>query len=148
VAKILVIDDDSVARRQLSRIVISIGHETAYSTGGLSALETVFDHDPDLMLLDLTTPLYDGVDTLNLLLGNLLTRAVPLVMIAAITDRERVLTGMGAGAVDYIEKPVSAVDLELAIQRYLPSTDPVGEFSGHRAIRSTNSEKPSNARAA
>lgn len=147
-AKILVIDDDSEARRHLSRIVISIGHETVYSTDGLSALEIVYDQQPDLMLLDLTTPLYDGVDTLNLLLGNSLTRPVPLVMIAAITDRERVLTGMGAGAVDYIEKPLTGDDLEFAIQRYLRSVEPVGEFSSHSSIRSTNNGNLGNARAA
>lgn len=146
--KILVIDDDSDAMRHLSRIVISIGHETVYSFGGLSALEIVYDDQPDLMLLDLTTPLYDDVDTLNLLLGNSLTRPVPLVMIAAIADRERVLTGMGAGAVDYIEKPISAADLEFAIQRYLPSVEPVGEFSSHRAIRLTNIEIEGDSRAA
>ena len=147
-AKILVIDDDSEARRHLSRIVISIGHETVYSTGGLSALEIVYDQQPDLMLLDLTTPLYDGVDTLNLLLGNSLTRPVPLVMIAAITDRERVLTGMGAGAVDYIEKPLTGDDLEFAIQRYLPSITSAGEFSRHRATQSTDRELLGDYRAA
>ena len=147
-AKILVIDDDSEARRHLSRIVISIGHETVYSTGGLSALEIVYDKQPDLMLLDLTTPLYDGVDTLNLLLGNSLTRPVPLVMIAALTEWERVLTGMGAGAVDYIEKPLTGDDLEFAIQRYLPSITSAGEFSGHRAMQSTDRELLGDYRAA
>jgi DNA-binding response OmpR family regulator len=119
-----------------------------YSTGGLSALEIIYDHDPDLILLDLTTPLYDGVDTLNLLLGNSLTRPVPLVMIAAITDRERVLSGMGAGAVDYIEKPVSADDLEFAIQRYLLPRDSMGAIDRNRAPRSTETELPGNSRAA
>lgn len=147
-AKILFINDDSDAMRHLSRIMISIGHETVYSFGGLSALEIVYDHQPDLMLLDLTTPLYDGVDTLNLLLGYSLTRTVPLVMIAAIADRERVLIGVGAGAVDYIEKPVSAAGLEFAIQRYLPSAEPVDEFSSHRAIRLTDIENEGDSRAA
>jgi len=148
VAKILVIDDDSDARRHVSRIVISIGHETVYSPGGLSALVTVFDHDPDLMLLDLTTYLYDGVDTLNLLLGNSLTRPVPLVMIAEMSGRERVLTGMGAGAVDYIEKPVVAGDLEFAIQRYLLTKDSMGEINRNRAPRSAEAELLGNYRAA
>jgi DNA-binding response OmpR family regulator len=148
VAKILVIDDDSVARRHLSRIVISIGHESVYSTGGLPVLEIVYDQDPDLMLLDLTTPHYDGVDTLNLLLGNSLTRAVPLVMIAAITDRERVLTGMGAGAVDYVEKPVAAGDLEFAIQRYLLPKDSADDINLSTVPRSTEVELPGNYRAA
>jgi len=130
VAIILVIDDDSVARRHFSRAVISIGYETVYSTGGLPVLEVVYDQNPDLILLDLTTSHCDGVDTLGLLLGNSLTEPVPLVMIAAIFDRGRVLTGMSAGAVDYIEKPVSEDDLGFVLNRYLLGRD-LG-IQGHR----------------
>ncbi len=68
-ANLLIIDDDVTGASALARLLEREGHHATYATSAGSALSHLHDHDPDLVLLDLTLPRVDGLDLLDALVA-------------------------------------------------------------------------------
>jgi len=74
---------------------------------GDQALELLLKHDVALALIDVQMPGLDGFELAELMRGNERTRRVPIIFVTAGTaDRRRRFRGYGAGAVDFIQKPI------------------------------------------
>ncbi len=81
---------------------------------GAECLEIVAENQPDLILLDVMMPDMDGIETCQRLKANPETETIPIVFITAKASKEGKLEGLGAGAVDYITKPI---DLDETLAR-------------------------------
>jgi two-component system, chemotaxis family, chemotaxis protein CheY len=103
--KILIVDDSSMSRRMLRRIVESAGYEVVEAGEGAAGLEQYFLENPDLVFLDLTMKDMYGLDVLKKL-RELDPAARVIVASADIQDSTREMVA-AAGANAFINKPLS-----------------------------------------
>jgi two-component system chemotaxis response regulator CheY len=103
--KILIVDDSSMSRRMLRRIVESVGYDVVEADEGAAGLEQYFLENPDLVFLDLTMKDIYGLDVLEKL-RELDPQARVIVASADIQDSTREMVA-AAGADAFINKPLS-----------------------------------------
>ena len=103
--KILIVDDSSMSRRMLRRIVESVGYEVIEADEGAAGIEQYFLENPDLVFLDLTMKDMYGLDVLEKL-RELDPTARVIVASADIQDSTREMVA-AAGANAFINKPLS-----------------------------------------
>src|SRR5262249_23315798 len=86
---------------------------------GLAALEAVKRSPPDLVLSDVMMPGLDGFGLLRELRNNPSTSTIPVILLSARAGEEASLSGLEAGADDYLVKPFSARELLARIRTHL-----------------------------
>ncbi len=122
---ILAVDDDEDNLLLLREVIEPMGCSLLSATHGKAALLLAQDCQPDLILLDVMLPDFNGIEVVKRLRHNALTKTIPVVALTALArseDRERLLL---AGCNDYISKPYMLADLEEVITRYLSLTPSV-----------------------
>ncbi len=101
---VLIVDDADFMRMMLRDIVEDMGLEVVAEAGtGQEAIDQVLLRKPDLVLLDITMPVMDGLTALKGILENDPNSNV--VMITALGQKDQVLACIKAGARDFIIKP-------------------------------------------
>ena len=116
-AKVLVVDDEPDIR-ELVRLNLELeGHEVQLVSGGMAALEAIATHPPDLVLLDLMMPGMDGWEVLRRIKADPAERVseLPVLLLTARTDDMDRVRGGIEGAIRYITKPFSLVELRDAV---------------------------------
>lgn len=103
--RILVVEDDGVARAVLARDLREIGHVVAEASTSAEGLEWARTWPPDVVLLDRHLPDRDGMSLLAQLKEEATTRDVPVVMVTGTTEPGFVVQALRAGAHDYLSKP-------------------------------------------
>jgi len=117
-AAVLVVEDNPANQRLMDLLLKSMGHSACLASSGEEGLEKLMESRYDIVLLDMQLPGMDGFE-----MGRRVRDAYgPSIRILAVTalamkgDRERVLAN---GCDDYLEKPVSVVELRKKIQKLL-----------------------------
>jgi CheY-like chemotaxis protein len=116
--QVLVVEDNERNMRLFRDVLQAAGHRTLEATTGERAVELAGEHGPDLVLMDIQLPGFDGVVALSRLRSDERTRAVPVLALTAQAmdgDRERFLA---AGFDGYLSKPVNIADLVDTVGRY------------------------------
>ena len=113
--RILVVDDQDANRLLMRDLLESQGHEVLEATDGTEALRRVGEAMPDVVLLDIGMPGMDGFEVCRRLKADPVTASIPVLLVTAMTQRDQRLLGIGAGANDYITKPVDRSDLSLRV---------------------------------
>lgn len=116
VRKIMVVDDEPAIGRLLCYQLRGFGYEVCYVQDGLLALEHVLVERPDLILLDVVMPLVSGWDVCRAIRG---VSSVPIIMLTGKSADADVVTGLEAGADDYVTKPFSVAQLRARIEAVL-----------------------------
>ena len=109
-ATILVVDDLPQNVRLLEAVLAPRGYAIATATSGREALERVASDPIDLVLLDIVMPEMDGYEVCRALRADDSTRFLPVVMITASGEQEKV-AAIEAGADDFIAKPFDQAEL-------------------------------------
>src|SRR5579859_2934681 len=115
---VLVVDDES-ANLQLMRKLLDQDYRLLFAKDGPRALELARAERPDLILLDVMMPEMSGHEACKQLKANPATASIPIIFVTALTDAIDEVTGFEAGAVDYINKPVSAPILRARVRTHL-----------------------------
>jgi signal transduction histidine kinase/FixJ family two-component response regulator len=118
--RILVVDDNADMRDYLRRLLNDWDVETA--TDGPSALEAARAAPPDLVLTDVMMPGLDGFALLQALRSDASTAGVPVLMVSARAGEEERVSGLAAGADDYLTKPFTARALTARVRSLLALT--------------------------
>src|SRR5215207_10100692 len=104
--RILVVDDNEDNRYTLDLFLRGDGHEAvATASGGREALATIEREQFSLVLLDIMMPDLSGEEVLTILKSNPQTRDIPIIVISADSEHDRVSRCIELGADDYIPKP-------------------------------------------
>jgi putative two-component system response regulator len=117
--KVLVVDDYAPNLRGLTLLLEHAGYGVVSATNGQDALEIVARERPDLVLLDVVMPGISGVDVCAELKRNPETRLTPVVLVSGEKERETRLAGLGAGADDFLNKPVDPEELHTRVRSLL-----------------------------
>jgi two-component system, OmpR family, response regulator len=116
-AKVLVVDDEVNICALLSATLRLTGFEVRVAGGGREALIAAEDFCPDLVVLDVMMPDVDGFEVARQLRSS--GRAVPLLFLTARDSVEDRISGLTAGADDYVTKPFSLEEVVLRIRAIL-----------------------------
>ncbi|MCQ4084602.1 response regulator transcription factor [Streptomyces sp. RB6PN25] len=108
-SRILVVDDEPAVREAIRRSLAFEGYETELAADGLAAIEQVEACHPDAIVLDVLMPRMDGLTTARRLRASGVTTPI-LMLTARDTVGDRV-TGLDAGADDYLVKPFELDEL-------------------------------------
>ena len=116
IASILVVDDNP---KFLKDALPMYGYDVTVAEDGLKALKILADKSFDLILLDVMMPNMDGWDTLKAIRKNPKTQYIPVIMITAVSEDQKVVSGLKIGADDYIVKPFILPNLLARIEAVL-----------------------------
>ncbi len=111
--KILYIDDDQTMRKIVKHIVDVIGAELLEAEdgrGGLRLLEDI-DGKVDLILLDWIMPEMNGMEFLQAAKADGRFKEIPVIMLTGVTQKEKMIDAIRAGAKQYITKPFTSEEL-------------------------------------
>ena len=120
-AKILIVDDSKIVRRNLKTILSKEGHEIiAEAENGMQAYHEYEKYKPDLVTMDITMPLLDGVRAVKKIMTS--HPEARIIMVSAIDQKNMVIAAIQNGAKHYILKPfdpdkvITAVNAVLGIK--------------------------------
>ncbi len=108
---VLVVDDDPANRLLLRRLLEREGYQVLEATDGESGVDAVRTRRLDLVLLDVGLPGMDGFDVARSLRRDPSCTTLPILLLTGRTEPEDVVTGLEAGADDFISKPFRAPEL-------------------------------------
>lgn len=123
--KILIAEDDRAVRQSLERVLDFEGYEIVVAEDGPEALEAVKRHEPDLVLLDVMMPHMDGLDVCRRMRSKGI--ATPVLMLTAKQEISDRVSGLDAGADDYLAKPYALDELLARIRALLRRGQPTGD---------------------
>jgi two-component system cell cycle response regulator len=110
--KILVADDDATSRLIITTAVSNLGHECETVSEGTQAWDAFRLCRPDVVISDWMMPGKSGLELCSSIRSDPSGSYTYFIMVTRHDGREQILEGMGAGADDYLTKPLNAEDLE------------------------------------
>ncbi len=113
---LLFIEDDDQIRLALRLALEDEGYEVREAADGASGLAAFHQSEPDLVLLDLRLPDISGFEVCRAIRA---MSIVPIVMVTAETDTSNMVSGLEAGADDYVTKPVVPKELAARVRAHL-----------------------------
>ncbi|HZB41363.1 MAG TPA: response regulator transcription factor [Ilumatobacter sp.] len=102
-------EDDRAVRESLVRALTLEGYDVSAVSNGALALEALRAAPPDLLLLDVSMPVVDGITVCRVLRGE--RNRLPILMLTARTETSDRVAGLDAGADDYLPKPFDLAEL-------------------------------------
>lgn len=112
--KLLLIEDEPSVISLIQRSLSASGYEITVAMDGQSGLNMALRHDFDLILLDLMIPVMNGMEVCRKIRNT--DSSVPILMLTALGTTENIVSGLDAGADDYMTKPFKLAELEARIR--------------------------------
>lgn len=117
--KILLIEDNTEIRENMTEILELAGYEVVAAADGKEGVALAQQHKPDLIICDIMMPVLDGYGVLHMLQRNNALQNIPFIFLTAKSERSEIRKGMEMGADDYITKPFEGAELLSAIESRL-----------------------------
>lgn len=118
--RLLVVDDEPTILSAVATRLRAEAFEVETAVDGPSAVATATATQPDLVVLDVMLPGFDGLEVCRRIQAE---RVVPVLMLTARTDETDMLIGLGIGADDYLTKPFSMRELVARVRVLLRRVD-------------------------
>ena len=118
--KILVVDDEKGVCHSFKKILGRRGYEVITANNGIEAIEKAGKENPALVIMDVSMPKMDGLETLMSLKGH--HPSLTVIMMTAYSTSERAITAMKYGAYDYFTKPCDNDKLIALVEKAIMDT--------------------------
>ena len=139
-SKVLVVEDDAEIAELLEFNLQNRGYRVALAETGLAACQQIGVEHPDLILLDLMLPDFDGREICKMIRGHNDEKiaGIPIIMLTAMAAADDRVRGLELGADDYLTKPFSVEELLVRVKKLLASrwnrgNDAQGDVAAPRA---------------
>ena len=113
---ILIVDDDPYSRESAEALLMKEGYNLFFAENGFEAIELSKKHEPDLILLDIMMPQMDGYEACRKIREDKTLAEVPIILVTALDDKDSKITGLEAGADDFISKPYDRLELRTRVK--------------------------------
>lgn len=117
--RVLVVDDEPGVRQVIRVNLVMQGHEVVEAKNGAQALRALEENGIDLVVLDLMMPKVSGWDVLEAVRQRRGSRAIPIIVLSAVTTEDAKIKAFELGASDYIVKPFAVGELLARVNRTL-----------------------------
>jgi DNA-binding response OmpR family regulator len=129
--RVLVVEDDRVINQAVCDRLVAEGYDVVRAYDGPGAVAAYGEHGPDLVVLDVMLPGYDGHEVCRRIQAD---KPVPVLMLTARVEEADVLVGLGVGADDYLTKPFRMRELVARVGALLRRVERAAEMLGRRAL--------------
>ena len=119
IKRVLLVEDFEDSRTGLSKLLESEGFEVLQAADGAEAIEVALDSRPDIILMDLTLPVIDGVTATKKIKETDYMSRVPVIALTAHDPEDVGRLVSSAGCADFVTKPVNFSTLVALISKYL-----------------------------
>jgi len=116
--KVLIVEDYEDSRSFLKFLVESYGYQVIEAADGIEALDIFKKHHPDIVLMDISLPMVDGLITTKAIRECDITGKIPIIAITAF-GKAFYKQAIDAGCNDLISKPLDISTLEAMLNNYL-----------------------------
>jgi DNA-binding response OmpR family regulator len=128
-AHVLVVEDEPVINQAVTDRLLAEGFRVTQAHDGPGAVEAFTTGEPDLVVLDVMLPGFDGLEVCRRIQA---LRPVPVLMLTARTDETDLLVGLGVGADDYVTKPFSMREVVARVRALLRRVERAAELAAAR----------------
>ena len=118
-ADILVVDDEPDNLRLMTQVLHHAGYKVRGAISGELALQAVARQMPDLILLDILMPGFDGYQVCAALRENPSSRGVPIIFLTQLSNVDDMVRAFKAGGVDYLIKPARDTELLARVRTHV-----------------------------
>ncbi|NEO29950.1 MAG: response regulator [Symploca sp. SIO3C6] len=118
-SSVLVVDDEPNGFEVIEALLFREGYNLSYSASGLEALKVLDEVKPDVILLDVMMPEFDGIETCIRIKSNQGWCHIPIIMVTALNSKEDLAQCLDAGADDFIGKPITGLELKARVRSML-----------------------------
>ena len=136
---VLLVDDNP---KYLKEALPYYGYDVFTASDGIQALKLLSQNKFDIILLDVMMPNMNGWDTLKEIRKNVETKDVPVIMITAVDEEEKMVKGLRCGADDYIIKPFILQNLLARMEAVLRRTRRQNREIPRKESHFTSSDNP------
>ncbi|MDR1518643.1 MAG: response regulator, partial [Planctomycetota bacterium] len=147
---VLIVEDSAIIRRLIKDQVKKLGYEAREAENGKVALDSMLESLPDCVILDLMMPVMTGPELLDEMQKREDLRQVPVIVVTALSDMDKIIFCIEKGAADYMQKPFRAQvlrarlascierkkfhDLEMRLQKQLTEQNTILEERVRRQV--------------
>jgi CheY-like chemotaxis protein len=117
--KVLSIDDSRMVHMVVTKTLKPLDVEVITAVNGQEGIQKAEADKPDLIILDATMPVMDGLEALAALKANPVTRDIPVVMLSADASKDNIERARQLGALDFISKPFTGDTLINGLSPYI-----------------------------
>jgi len=125
-ARLLVVEDDEVINESLTLRLEAEGYAVTRAFDGPGAVEAFTADPPDVVLLDIMLPGFDGLEVCRRIQA---IRPVPVLMLTARDEETDILIGLAVGADDYVTKPFRMREVVARVQALLRRVERAAELA-------------------
>ena len=130
--RFLIIEDDKIIRSIFKTLIKKKFQCTIFEAdNGQTGLKILQDKLPDIVFLDISMPVMNGIETLNIIRSNPSFKYIPVIMLTAISDKNIVNAFVEKGISDYLLKPL---DHDATISRIQKVISRINEKKQHTII--------------
>ncbi len=116
---VLVCDDDAMLAELIQIELEAAGYEVVVARDGGESLKLTYELLPDVIVLDREMPGFNGKEVARRVRSHRAARNIPIIMLTALSKAEQIVQGLGAGANDYLVKPLSSGEIVTRVAKMI-----------------------------
>jgi CheY-like chemotaxis protein len=118
---VLIVEDDGFQQKLIGRLMNGLDIDVLFAGTGAEALDQMWEHKPDLVLMDVGLPDTNGVEATRKIKSIGQFGHVPILMVTGHSERNIVVESLKAGAADFLVKPFDKNTLHEKLRQFLPA---------------------------
>jgi len=119
--KILIVDDSSTIRLQVTKVLTKAGFDVAQAEDGVEGADLIDRDEISLVLCDVNMPRMNGLSMLEHVKSQARHAGLPILMVTTEGQSRLIRRAKDAGAKGWIVKPISAEQLVATVQKFVPA---------------------------